>query len=43
LLIDAVGSLALAVTGTLAPGANPAPDAGLVMFTDGTWAAPLQA
>src|ERR1035438_2908495 len=41
--IDAVGSLAFAVIDAVDPGVNAAPDAGLVMLTDGTCAAPLQA
>jgi hypothetical protein len=43
LAIDAVGSLALAVIATLAPGATDPPDAGVVMLTDGTCVAPLHA
>ena len=43
LLIEAVGSLALAVIVTLEPGVNEAPAAGLVIATAGVCVAPLQA
>lgn len=43
LLIVAVGSLALAVIVMLDPGVNEAPEAGLVICTDGACAAPLHA
>lgn len=43
LVMDAVGSLALAATATLVPGVTEPPEDGLVMLTDGTCCAPLQA